>query len=305
MNPKIKLLGLAIVAALALSGIASASASAAFSIKSLDVTYENKDGSDATQAGSHPFAVTTDVEFSNKVVAGKTVPDGSPKDLTVALPPGLIGDRSAVPYCENADFLLVDTDHQFSNCPNESVVGILQVRIPGETSGGDASPAFNLAPPPGAAAKIGFVLLHVPVALLVRVNPAYPHNLIATSQNISNIEPIGGTTVTIWGYPADPVHDAERGTCLTTKGSCKGSSTQRPFLTLPRSCEGPQFAAYAATSWEEPQSTLTGTSTSALQTTGCENLGFDAQISAKPSTANADGASGLAFNLDIDDPKLT
>jgi hypothetical protein len=294
---------LAVLASIALA----AGAQAAFSVKAFDVTYENEDGSPATQAGSHPFAVTNEIEFSTKPdpkKPGKVIPDGTPKDLTFSLPAGLIGDREAVPRCDNEDFLLVDTAHEFSNCPNDTVVGVLHVRLPGETSGGDVGPAFNLAPPPGVAAKIGFVLLHVPVALLIRVNPAYPHNLIASLRNTTDVEPIGGAELTIWGNPANPAHDSERGSCLLG-GNCPVTLPEKPFLTLPRSCEGPLPTTYVANSWEEPGTFVTGASASALQTSGCDQLKFEAGISAQPTTAAAESASGLAFDLNIDDQELT
>ena len=302
----LKALGLALAAMAAIGALSSACASAAFSITSFDVTYEDENGDPLTQAGAHPFAITTDIQFADKKNdKGETVPDGSPKDIIASLPPGLVGDRGAVPFCKNEDFLFVDDKNEASKCPEETVVGVLRVRTPGETEGGDLGPAFNLAPPPGAAAKIGFILAHVPVALLVKVNPAYPHNLIASVQNTSDVEPLGGTSLTIWGDPSDEAHDEERGKCLLFGGSCPVPDTDRAFLTLPRSCEGPLPTTYAASSWEEPQSFLPGASATALETTGCEQLEFEAKISAQPSTPNAESASGLAFDLDIEDPGLT
>jgi hypothetical protein len=285
----------------------AANAGAAFSVKSFDVTYENEDGTPATQAGSHPFAVTSKIEFSTKPDPknpGELLPEGSPKDLTVALPAGLIGDRGAVEYCDNEDFLFVNADHPFSKCPNETAVGVLRVGKPGEAGLPDVGAAFNLAPPPGFAAKIGFVLLHVPVALLIRVNPQAPHNLIATLRNTSDIEPIGGAQLTIWGNPANPAHDDERGNCAGG-GTCHVTLPEKPFLTLPRSCEGPLPTTYVANSWEEPGTLVSGASASALETTGCDKLKFEADIAAKPTTAAAESASGLAFDLNIDDTELT
>jgi hypothetical protein len=297
-----------LVAALGTLAVA-ASAQASFGLKSFDVTYENEDGSPATQAGSHPFAVTSTVEFSTKEdpkKPGNLLPDGSPKDLVVGLPAGLVGDREAMPRCSNADFVLVDADHEYSNCPDDTVVGVLaDVRRPGETTG-VATPAFNLAPPPGTAAKIGFVLLHVPVALLIRVSPIYPHNLVATLQNTSDVEPVGGASLTIWGNPASSAHDSERGSCLTPEVDlCHVEIPEKPFLTLPRSCEGPLFTTYAASSWEEPGNFATGTSAGALDLKGCDELGFEPEILAKPTSNRAESPSGLDFNLDLKDEELT
>ena len=306
MTRSLKILGLALLAMLAISASMAAPASAAFSITSFDVTYEDENGDPLTQAGSHPFAITTDVQFADKEgPKGETVPDGSPKDIIASLPAGLVGDRGAVPFCKNEDFLFVDDKNEASKCPENTVVGVLRVRTPGETTGGDLGPAFNLAPPPGAAAKIGFILAHVPVALLVKVSPTYPHNLVASVQNTSDVEPLGGTSLTIWGDPSSAAHDEERGKCLLFGGSCPVPDTDRAFLTLPRSCEGPLLTTYAASSWEEPQLFLPGASATPLEANGCGALKFSAAISAQPTTANAGSASGLAFDLDIEDPGLT
>ena len=300
MKRAVVVLTVVALAALALS----ASAGAAFRITSFDVKFEQKDGSPAVHAGSHPYAVTSVIEYSTKDDGkGKVVPDGSPKDLTVSLPPGLVGDREAVPRCRDVDFLLVDADHEFSNCPDESVVGVLRVGVPGVPGKPDVGPAFNLAPPPGAAAKIGFVLLHVPVALVIRVNPEPPHNLIATVKNTTDVEPLGGAELTIWGNPASEDHDAERGSCLAG-GTCPVDIPEKPFLTLPRSCEGPLRTSYAANSWEDPGTYSTGVSESVLETKGCEKLKFEPTISAKPTTERAESASGLNFGLDLDDKGL-
>jgi hypothetical protein len=283
-------------------------ANAAFSIEGFDVTYENSDGTPSTQAGSHPFAVAGRIDFSTK--AGpkpkEVLADGSPKDLTFNLPPGLIGDRAAVPYCSTEDFLLVDGAHDFSNCPTTSQIGVLEVRSPGATGGGnDLGPAFNLAPPPGAAAKIGFVLLHLPIALLVKVNPAYPHNLILSLQNTADVEPLGGSTLTIWGNPASPLHDAQRGNCLKEKGTtCPVNIGEKPYLTMPRACTGPLPTGYEATSWEEPGVLLSGNSLSSLLTTGCGALAFGPTITAKPTTLAAQSPTGLDFSLDVKDEGL-
>ncbi|HEU4392495.1 MAG TPA: hypothetical protein VFR04_02535 [Solirubrobacterales bacterium] len=281
------------------------SAQAAFSVTGFDVAYEDQNGLSSTDAGSHPYAMTTQVEFSTKEGAkpGEVLPDGSIKDLTAELPTGLVGDRAAVPFCSTADFLEVPDG--ISNCPDNTAVGVLSVHRPGEPPV-DLGPAFNLDPPPGAAAKIGFILLQVPVALLIRVSPAYPHNLVATLKNTADVEPIGGSTLTIWGNPASSSHDKARGHCLSTAAddACPVDLEERPFLTLPRACTGDLFTTYLANSWEEPQTLVSGASESALRTINCGNLPFGPTITAKPTTLAAQSPTGLDFSLDVKDAGL-
>ena len=184
----------------------------------------------------------------------------------------------------------------------------LRVRSPGETSGGDLGAVYNLVPPPGVVAKIGFVLYNIPTAVLIRVNPAPPYNLIASVQNASDIVALGGSALTVWGNPAAPRHDSERGFCAytTAEDSCPVVLPERPFLTLPRACTGPLLMSYAATSWEEPSAApLTGFSASALLTNGCGKLAFGPTITAKPTTLAAQSPTGLDFSLDVKDEGLT
>jgi hypothetical protein len=283
-------------------------AMAAFGVTKFDVTYENEDGSPVTQAGSHPYAVSGAIDFTTKAgpKPGEVVPDGSFRDVTVGQPAGLIGDRAAVPYCATADFLTVDSVHQFSTCPDATQIGLLRVRTPQESSEGgslgDIGPAFNLAPPPGAAAKIGIILNHVPVAGLVTVNPAPPHNLILSFQNGSNVEPLGGSTLTIWGNPASSVHDDEHFCTGGFGGNCPLDLAERPFLTMPRSCAGPLLNTYEATSWAGE--TLSGSSFSE-GLSGCGKLAFNPTITAKPTTLASSSPTGLDFSLDVQDEGLT
>jgi hypothetical protein len=286
----------------------ASAASAAFSIPAFDVTYTNENGSAANQAGTHPFAMTTEISFSTKPGAqpGELLPDGAAKDLKFFLPAGLVGDRAAVPPCSNADFLRVDPGHTNTYCPVTSVIGLIHIRTPGETSGGDPGPVFNLIPPPGVAAKIGFAITNVPVAILIRVNPDPPHNLIASVRYTSNAVELGGSELTIWGIPTLPAHDRERGSCGVSADTdtCPVDLPPKPFLTLPRACTGPLPTLYEANSWEEPATILSGSSAGVLLTDRCEKLPFGPTISAKPTTLAAESPSGLDFSLDVEDEGL-
>jgi hypothetical protein len=284
-----------------------------FAVSEFDVLYSNQDGSPQLQAGAHPFSVTSKIDFAPPSPAEKAegVPLGSPRDLSISLPGGLTIDPSAVPYCSTADFFFIDADHQFSNCPPASSIGALHVRASGEAgASGDFAPAFNLAPPPGVVAKIGFVMLHVPIAMLIRVNPEPPHNLQIEAEKLFNFEPIGGTDLVLWGVPADPGHDWERMTC-DLGVSCTAGIATKPYLTLPRSCTGPLLTSFEVNAWHEPDVFLNYSAESHDEAGnpqglgGCERLGFAPRISAKPTTLAANSPTGLDFTLDISDEGIT
>ncbi len=310
-----------IALSLALTAVASlalASSASAFHLTRFDVTYTNENGTPATQAGSHPWAMTTKVEFSTKPDPknpGREIGEGSPKNVSVELPAGVVGNRDAVPHCSNVDFLQKElvpgNEFPVSHCPNDTAVGVMRVLAPGEPlsdpePGTNLTAIYNLNAPPGVAAKLGFIFLNVPIALSVRVNPAYPHNLIGTLENTSDIEPVGASELTLWGNPSSPLHDLQRGQCLGNENpiSCETDEDEEAFLTLPRSCEGPLSAAYRANSWEEPGTFVAGPSEGALVVTGCDEIGFAATTQANPTTNQAESATGLDFNLDIDDPGM-
>jgi hypothetical protein len=307
------------LAALALSPTAQA----AFDVTGFDVTYENQAGSPAVQAGSHPAAMATSVYFSiaEDPKSKKMVGDGSPKDLIVNLPVGQVGDRAAVPACSNADFLTKEfvegNSFPVSRCPNTTAVGTLEVIAPGEELLGakfNTVAAYNLVPPPGVAAKIGFIFLNVPIAISITVNPNPPYNLIATLKNISDIEPVGASKLTVWGNPAAAEHDGERARCVGNENpvTCPIDIPEKPFLTLPRSCTGPLVNTYAANSWETPAVFAKGLAEShdqavppnPLGLNGCGKLSFGPSITAKPTTLAASSPTGLDFSLDVKDEGL-
>lgn len=280
-----------------------------FGFKDADVTFIKADGSPATQAGSHPFEMTTTLDFNTE---GETAV-GEFKDLVVDLPPGLVGDPMAVPRCSNADFLTF-TKKIGTACPDAAAVGVVGIRQKGKSFGEEFAPVYNLEPPPGTPAMLGFhALIGVAVTMKVGVREDGERNLFATLGNVPQAEPATGSELTIWGEPADPAHDPLRGHCFRNGGSignCPAAIPRRPFLTLPRSCNGPLTTTFKARSWQDQETwietvaTTRDQSSNPLGTTGCDKLGFHPMIAARPTTRSAESAAGLDFNLDIEDEGL-
>jgi hypothetical protein len=303
----------AFVVALFATFVSATPAGAAFGFEGVDLTFAGPDGSPEMQAGSHPFAMTTTLDFNTAIDSGsgEEVIVGSPRDLVMALPPGLATHLRTVPACATADFLQVDVDHPTSNCSDSTALGVLRARAPGEAPG-DPSPIFNLVSASGAAGTLGLIVDATPVKLVVGVRPSPPYGLVLTLDDLPEAAGFAGYELTLWGTPADPMHDEERGHCASGVGVCPTAVPEVPFLTLPRSCIGPLATGFEADSWESPGAwaqaqaiTHDGAEPSnPLGMSGCAKLDFGPSAFALPTTDQAGSPSGLDVDLGVFDDGL-
>ena len=298
-------------------GMSAAPAMADFGLNGFDVTYTNADGTPATQAGSHPFAMTTSfaVNRQNQVL------DGEIKDVLVEQVAGFVGDTTAIQRCSTADFL--STSNGALGCPIETQVGITKSSLSGPDLWFQA-PLYNLDPPPGVATRLGFFTFGVYVTIDVRVKQGDQYNVIASVIDAPQILKVYASTLQLWGVPGDPRHDPYRGDCsdfnfepglegFKSDGLCPGNGAEVPFLTLPRSCTGPAVSNYQTDSWQNP-GVFVGGSVSTHDSSvppvpqgffGCGNLVFNPTIAAQPTTKAAASPTGLDFSLDVKDEGLT
>ncbi|MET0305942.1 MAG: hypothetical protein ABW196_06910 [Solirubrobacterales bacterium] len=317
MKSGLKGLLLAGLLALALSASLPTVAPAAFNLKNFDLTFTEADGSMATQAGSHPYALNLSFEPTTvENPEGKQIPEEAIKDVIIGNPAGFIGSESPVPRCATLDFLTLRKEQGASvtECADASVVGKIAVLL-GPEAEGDGNvifaPAYLLAPAPGQAAKFGFWVEGVPVTADVGLNESSPFNLIGASRNISQFVDFYGARLTLWGNPASPLHDEERGACYKGGKSCPAGVPENAFLTLPRACTGPLSTTYEADSWLHPGAWVKGS----VQThdasgnprgfDGCGKLPFNPSITAQPTSKAAESPTGLDFSLDVEDEGLT
>ncbi len=296
---------------------AAAPAMADYGFSKFDVTFTNADGTPATQAGSHPFAMMTEGAV-NRV--GSKV-DGEIKDLFIEQVGGLVGDATAMPRCSNADFLTSDFTH--NGCPQETAVGVTAVQL-GVEAQWYQNAVYNLVPPPGVATKLGFTVSSVFVTINIGVKQSPEYNLEASLVNVAQTVKILGSAFQLWGVPGDPRHDNLRGRCARgfksnfegfepSSDKCPANAVGKPFLTLPRSCSGPAATTYSTDAWENPGAFVGGSSITHDNSeppnpqgfTGCSQLGFKPTITAQPTTKAASSPTGLDFSLDVDDEGLT
>jgi hypothetical protein len=269
-------------------------AQAAFGISSLSTGAANEDGTPDLQAGSHPFAYSFAFAMNTNF---EGMPEGGLRGVEVDLPPGLVGDPGAVPRCSSAEF-----DGR-PRCPSSSQVGIVEAEVVG--LGTVVLPLYNLTPPPGYVASFGgavegnsFVEL-----LTVAGSGAGAHIHLRVP-----LLPMGNTIVrvaqTLWGVPADPGHDAERGECLENGGTCPTAIAPAALLTLPVRCGGPPVTTVTASSVEEPGQGLTATAEFLDQANnphglvGCDGVSFAPTFALNPE-GGALSPSGLHLDLHL------
>lgn len=278
-----------------------------FGICALEAAFEPQPADLALQAGSHPQAVAVELAVNTEAIpegvggAEEVIPSEEVRDLRIALPEGLVGSPTAVPRCPSAKFILGGTN---TECPTATALGKARIEFQEVGYTGNV-PVYNLAPAPGVAVKLGFVVEQVaPVTVDVRLSPQPPHNAITEVTNVTQVRYFFDAITTVWGDPTDPSHDPERGRCLNSKESCGVSIPERAFLTLPTACEGPLKTGAEADSWQDPGDWAKAATETEEGVSGCAKLPFDPEVSSRPTTDRAAAPTGLRFGIDVDDPNL-
>lgn len=280
-----------------------------------------------TQAGGHPDLTTVldygvpaqGYEYCSRsyIILGCV---HNAKDLDVKLPAGVIGDPHSTPQCTAAEFAL---DH----CPSDSQIGIalfglgsfVNLHQPvthameqsrdchAEWNCYATVPMYNMVPVAGQPALISFTfpIANVPLFLVLHPRTESDYGLTASIANASHTITVGAVATTIWGVPADPIHDPDRfpqgyepsifggGTPYAPTPS---NSPLQPFTENPTSCVGPLSASFHILSYDH------GTSEAESpwpETTGCDQLSFEPSLTAQPTTNDADSPSGLDVDLTV------
>jgi len=305
-------------------------ASEAFGVESFASSIaSNAEDNAAGQAGSHPYALTTAIVFDHVVTAMEEPPRvrtyGDPKDIEVNLPQGLtIDPRATEARCTEAE---LESRQESSGCPNAAAVGVFSVYLDGSEVRDE--PVYNMAPPAGVPAELGFDAAGIGLIMHVggRVRAGADYGMSADISDISQKHPIYGIRLTLWGDPSAASHDQERGLCADEEAkqsfkktgihsSCPVERTAKPFLTMPTSCTGePLTTTLSVDSWQEPGDLSpdgtpdlsdprwrTATSSSP-SVTGCEDLAFNPSLTVKPASEAAGAESPTGLNVDLKIPR--
>jgi hypothetical protein len=285
-----------------------------FGFAGFSAWYTNADGTADTQAGSHPYevSVTYAMNTSGNGYFKEYTLGGETQQLVVNLPPGTVGNPTAVPRCTRQQFdgeVVIEGASviEAPTCPPATQVGVDQAAPQGVPLSFNV---YNLVPPPGVAAQFGFDLQGTAIFLDAGVRTGGP-TALTSDYGISETIKVPQATVTyntttIWGVPGEASHNAQR-----REGSSSGAGLT-PFLTMPTTCEGPQeFSIEAQNTWESEStnartSLLTQDSTGApIGFTGCDHLGFDPSIAVSPDTSHADTPAGLTVDVQAPESGLS
>jgi hypothetical protein len=291
-----------------------------FGVSSYEMRVEERGGVPATQAGSHPFQLTTTFA-PNETIDERPV--GDEKDLHFDLPPGLLGDPTAIPRCSLAQFDAITEIEglQTNECPADTVIGVdisfVNLFLGGHEVFPIAAPIYNVEPAQGEPARFGFIAAEeVPVLLTTTVRTGGDYGVTVNAANITQSIEFLASEATFWGVPGQQAHDRTRGVFCLAAGEqeasaggaagllaelCRPLSEQRPpaFLSLPTSCTGqPLETSVEADSWEEPHRLVSSLNTQPMtMLDGCNRLPFEPSIRVTPDSEQASRPTGL--NVDV------
>jgi hypothetical protein len=261
----------------------------------------NRDGSLDTQAGSHPYDAKFFISFNTPEGHERGAPDPEVREVVVNLPKGLVADPTATPRCTLQE---LDTGGEYGHCPPDTQVGKVKIGV----DIGASRPSvftlslFNMVPPGNEPAQLGLIYggYRTLFNAFVRTNGDY--GIGVRVPNIPQVFLVT-TLVTVWGDPAEAVHDSERSTeaegCIS---GCESTAPLKPFWTMPTVCGGPLSTGVTADGWGRESELAEFTELNENEGvpfgyTGCEHLRFTPTISIKPESADAETPTGLSVAL--------
>ncbi len=298
-----------------------------FGIDAFDGQLTDASGAISTQAGAHPANDTVSIDFNTLTKpdpqAGPDSPVEPAKDVTVDLPPGLVGDPTVVDQCTEADLSHTINQQGVPLCAPNTQVGTVILHMDNRPFGMviyGPIPVYNVVPPPNVPARFGLNVAGTIVALDARLRSDGDYGLSIDSKDISEALGIAGTQFTFWGVPSDSSHDSQRacsgGVPPGFGGpTCPSGAPRAAFLRNPTSCTAAGVGLPTTArvdSWFNPGVFDTATFVShqlpgypaapsswgaQVGPTGCDRVPFDPTLRGQPAVATPNAPSGFAFDV--------
>lgn len=310
-------------------GVPTEAMSAAITISSSEATFGFLHGSDgltgaattaagldASLAGSHPYSVLLEGAFTSREVALPPPsiplpwPTQAPEEISFELPRGLaVNPQAPRKLCTEGELISAASGEGTDvGCPPASQVGYVAVTTLLSGASSIPLPLYDMNPPPGAAAELGFNVLGTIVHIQGGLDGKF--HLVAGSSSILAKYPVLAIQAALWGDPGDPVHDIERrGRSEGREGGCglggcallSGEANTVPFITMPTSCGEALSLGATAHAWEGGNATTDSNfideAGSPLEMEGCNALAFEPTIESKATTNVGENPTGLNFAI--------
>jgi hypothetical protein len=251
-------------------------------------------------AGAHPDQFTVRADFNTLTAPEKSGSEittaGNIRDLEIALPPGFLGNPTAVGQCSPGQLTT-------GTCPIDSQVGRVDLAT-GPVSLGAlpevrSVPLFNMEAPRGAVADLAFIASGNPVHFRLSLDPANGYSLLVRASDLNESLPLFDMELTLWGVPGAPSHDSERCHLPDTNSECSTDLEPRPFLTDTSECGVKQAISMRGyDSWEDPgvfgptvDYPLPG------PIAECDRARFEPVLEVAPTVTHAETPTGLDVRL--------
>jgi hypothetical protein len=311
----------------------------AFGTEQFDLRPEAEGGGLDARAGAHPYQLTTTFDLNqngNEAPAGENElvfrPPALPRNLHFELPPGQIGNATAVPQCTAQQFAIVLAE-DINACPADTQIGVATVTFDEPVHlllRTYPVPLFNLTPAYGEPARFGFEFAQAPIVLDTALRSGRAgtkegdYGVTVTTANVSQLVNTIGATVSFWGTPGDPSHDSVRGWGCINNGiwatpsngaTCEPENQQKPaaFLTLPTNCAAPFATTVEGDSWPslgipsrllDPFTYSLEEAGAPVALSGCNQVPFSPLIHSEPTSNSATSPTGLSFDINFEDEGL-
>ncbi|MGN6201344.1 MAG: hypothetical protein ACTHNY_02940, partial [Solirubrobacterales bacterium] len=280
---------------------AAASPIEAFGIETLEAKLSTP------EAGAHPD-FTTNIVLNHFQNNGFEDASASAEELSISLPPGLLGNPNSVPACSMGDFV------SFGNCSSDAQVGVTRVRVGNPLYTTAEEPVYNLTPPhpDREVARLGFIAYLYPVFVDVKVRTASDYGVTAVIHSAPGLGALVRAKTTLWGDPSGPSHNKERLTPFEAancplgvpckaqdgeRGSTISPADQRAFMTNPSACQGGEVGL-RVTAYQLPGQVFEKTAP-LDPISGCQGLPFAPTFEAEPTSHVAGAPTGLKTKLMI------
>jgi hypothetical protein len=190
---------------------------------------------------------------------------GLPKDIVTELPPGFIGNPTAVPQCTVEQF-------EFTGCPPSSQIGVVRTLWGLDEINSPTFAVYNMVPPANAPAQLAFSVQGYKITGTASVRSDGDYGIVLSFKKLPEVIQPLRVRLDVFGEPADPEIDkfrcqllnpaVDRCNGFTFHGSPSVLAVPRPyvgpnipFLSNPTNCADPVLSDIHLSLWNDPAPT--------------------------------------------------